>query len=196
MVGEDHSAMTLSRKWRKENCTRLETLDIHSSYNLSEHALYRLLRTCTNLTTLCVGSAFNSEEQLEATLRCLFKLKILFITKQSAIRTAVLLNFIVKYCLEIEALALHNFYAISRSKVEVSLLNVMNKCQKFKTLCIRGTNIPLRTEMIAIAGVTKTISGRRDIDIVRSSHNFSVKPRYGLDNIIQAEFKRYRNRTI
>ncbi|XP_031565155.1 F-box/LRR-repeat protein 20-like [Actinia tenebrosa] len=183
-------------KMAEKNCTNLETLDIHSSFNLSEHALYGLLRNCPNMTTLCVGSAFNSEAELGASLRCLPKLKIFFITKQSAIRTEVLFNFIAKYCPDLEALALHNFYAISRSKVEVSLLNIMNKCHNFKTLCIRGTNVPLRTEMITIAGVTKIISGRRDIDIVRSSHELSVGPTNGLDNVMQAGFNRYRDRTL
>lgn len=183
-------------KMAEKNSTSLETLDIHSSFNLSEHALYGFLRNCPNMTTLCVGSAFNSEAQLGASLRCLPKLKTLFITKQSAIGTEVLFSFIAKYCPDLEALALHNFYAINRSKVEVSLLNIMNKCQYFKTLCIRGTNVPLRTEMITIAGVTKIISGRRDINIVRSSHGLSVGPSNGLDNVLQTEFQSYRDRTL
>jgi hypothetical protein len=171
--------------------TSLETLDIHSSFNLSGHALYRLLMKCPNMTTLCVGSAINSDAELEASLKCLPKLKTFFITKQSTIRTEMVFNLIAKYCLELEALALYNFYAINRGKVEDSLMHVVRTCERLKTLCIRGTNVPLRTELTALAAVAKVVSGRRDMNIIRSPHMLLPGPSNSLDNIIESEFSSF-----
>ncbi|XP_020904227.1 dynein regulatory complex subunit 6-like [Exaiptasia diaphana] len=167
----------------------LETLDIHSSFNLSGHALCSLLDKCPSMTTLCVGSAINSDVELECSLQCLPKLKNFFITKQSIIKTETVFNLISKYCKDIEVLALYNFYAINRPKVEESLVNLVRTCTSLKTLCVRGTNVPLRTELAALAAMAKVVSGRRDINICRTPHMLLSGPMNSLDNVIRAEFK-------
>lgn len=173
--------------------TDLETLDIHSSFNLSGHALCSLLVRCPYMTTLCVGSAINSDAELESSLQCLPKLKNFFVTKQSTIKTETVFTLISKHCKDIEVLALYNFYAINRPKVEETLLEMVRTCTRLQTLCIRGTNVPLRTELATLAAMAKVVSGRRDINICRTPHMLLSGPTNSLDNVIRSEFSRTAN---
>ena len=161
----------------------LKTFDIHSSFNISGDVLCSFLSQCPSITTLCVGSAINTDEELEALLMNLPNLKNFYITKQSTIKTETVFHYITKLCQHIEVLALYNFYAISRVQVEDSLIELVKTCRHMKTLCIRGTNVPLRAELASLAAKAKHAANRNDIDVVRRPHFFLSGASLCLDNV-------------
>lgn len=166
----------------KRNFNKLEILDIHSNFNLSGGVLYNLLLRCKMISTFCVGSVINTLEELDSILSCLPNLKHFYITKQSTIRTEAVFNRIMTYCPMIEVLALYNFYAINRKEVEDSLIEMIKTCQSLHILCIRGTNVPLRAELAAIAAKVKIVTNQSKLRIVRAPHFFPPGASLSIDN--------------
>ena len=149
---------------------QLHTLDIHSSFNITGETLCKFVSKCFGLTTLCVGSAITSNEELEALLKGLRNLKHFYITKQATIKTETVFSYVSRFCQQIETLALYNFYAINRHHVEEALVELVLACKCLKVLCIRGTNVPLRTELANMASKVKNVAKRNDIEISRKPH--------------------------
>ena len=160
----------------------LEVLDIHSSFNLSGRVLHSLLVRCKRITTFCVGSVISTVEELDSVLSCLPNLKHFYITKQSTIRTETVFDRVMTYCPRIEILALYNFYAISRNQVEDALVELVKTCKHLRVLCIRGTNVPLRTELTAMATKVKIAANQHKIQIVRRPHYFPSGALLSVDN--------------
>lgn len=165
---------------------RLHTLDIHSSFNITGETLCKFVRKCSGLTTLCVGSAITSNDELETLLKGLPSLKHFYITKQATIKTETVFSYMKKFCQHIETLALYNFYAINRHRVEEALVELVLACRHLKVLCIRGTNVPLRTELAHLANKVKDVAKRGDIDISRKPHFLLSGAELGLDNVMKS----------
>lgn len=166
---------------------RLETLDVHSNFNITGETLCKFVRnSCTELTTLCVGSAINSSEELESLLKGLRSLKHFYITKQASIRTETVFDCVKRFCQQIETLALYNFYAVNRHRVEEALVELVLACKFLKVLCIRGTNVPLRTELAHLANKVKDATKRNDIEISRRPHFLLTGAKLCLDNVFKS----------
>ena len=164
---------------------RLETLDIHSSFNITGEMLCKFVKNCSGLTTLCVGSAINSNEDLEALLKGLHNLKNFYVTKQASIKTETVFDCVKRFCRNIETLALYNFYAVNRCRVEESLVELVSACRFLKVLCIRGTNVPLRTELTNLATKVKNVAKRTDIEISRRPHFLLTGAKLCLDSVVK-----------
>lgn len=164
---------------------KLDSLDIHSSFNITGDTLCKFVRRCPRLTTLCVGSAIASNEELEALLKGLHNLKHFYITKQATIKTETVFTYVKKFCHRIETLALYNFYAITRHRVEEALIELVEACKFLKVLCIRGTNVPLRTELAHMANKVKNCAKRNDIEISRRPHFLLSGAKLCLDSVVK-----------
>ena len=164
---------------------QLETLDIHNSFNITGETLRKFVERCPSLTTLCVGSAITSNEELESLLKTLGNLKHFYITKQATIKTETVFTYVKKFCQHIETLALYNFYAINRHRVEEALVELVEACKFLKVLCIRGTNVPLRTELAHLADKVKTCAKRNDIEISRRPHFLLSGAKLCLDSVVK-----------
>lgn len=167
---------------------KLDTLDIHSSFNITGEALCKFVRKCSRLTTLCVGSAITSNDELETLLRSLRNLKHFYITKQATIKTETVFTYVKKFCHRIETLALYNFYAVNRNRVEEALVELVEACKFLKVLCIRGTNVPLRTELAHLANRVKNCAKRNDIEISRRPHFLLSGVKLCLDSVVKNSF--------
>ncbi|XP_022796676.1 F-box/LRR-repeat protein 2-like [Stylophora pistillata] len=167
------------------NHLQLEILDIHSSFNITSETLCKFAESCPRLTSLCIGSANTSCEELETLLKNLGNLKHFYITKQATIKTETVFTDIKRFCPRIETLALHNFYAINRHRVEEALVELVRTCQRLKVLCIRGTNVPLRTELAQLADKVKTCTKRSDVEISRKPHFLFAGAKLCLDSVLK-----------
>lgn len=164
---------------------QLDTLDIHSSFNINGDTLCKFVRRCSRLTTLCIGSAITTNEELESLLKGLRNLKHFYITKQATIKTETVFIYVKKFCHRIETLALYNFYAINRHRVEEALVELVEACEFLKVLCIRGTNVPLRTELAHMANKVKHCAKRNDIEISRRPHFLLSGAKLCLDSVVK-----------
>lgn len=167
------------------NYQQLEILDIHSSFNITGKTLCKFAERCPRLTSLCVGSAITSCEELRSLLKNLRNLKHFYITKQATIKTETVFTNIKKFCPRIETLALYNFYAINRYRVENALVELVAACKYLKVLCIRGTNVPLRTELAQLADKVKTCTKRNDIEISRRPYFLLSGAKLCLDSALK-----------
>ena len=163
----------------------LDTLDLHSSFNITGDTLCNLLRNCPALKTLCVGGAITSNDELEALLRIVKSLKHFYITKQPTIKTETVFGYVKNFCPRIETLALYNFYASNRIRVEEALIELVVACKYLKVLCIRGTNVPLRAELTELANRVKKVSKRNDIEISRRPHFLVSEATLCMDRVIK-----------
>ena len=164
---------------------QLHTLDIHSSFNITGQTLCKFVRKCVGLTTLCVGSAITSNDELEGLLKGLPNLKHFYITKQATIKTETVFIYVKRFCQHIETLALYNFYAVNRNRVEEALVELVLACKWLRVLCIRGTNVPLRTELANIANKVRNIAKRNDIEISRKPHFLLSGAKLCLDSVVK-----------
>ena len=147
--------------------TELQVLDVHSSFEVDAKMLCCLLSKCPAIESLCVGTAINTEHELANLLVSVPNLKNFYITKQPTMQTDTVFLYVAEFCPQIETLALYNFYAISRPRVEASIIKLAKTCKQLKTLCIRGTNVPLRAELTVLADRARQAADRKDIEIVR-----------------------------
>mgnify|MGYP002260074151 CR=1 FL=1 len=163
----------------------LQTLDIHSSFNITGEMLCRFVRKCPALNTLCVGSAITSNEELELLLQSLPNLKNFYITKQATIKTETVFACMKNFCQHIKTLALYNFYAINKCRVEEAMIELVLACKSLRVLCIRGTNVPLRTELASMAIKVKKVAKRDDLEISRKPHFLLSGAKVCLDNVMR-----------
>lgn len=165
---------------------QLHTLDIHSSFNIRGETLCKFVRQCSRLTTLCVGSSITTNEELEELLKSLPSLKHFYITKQATIKTETVFVYVKKYCQQIETLALYNFYAINRNRVEEAMVELVLACKLLRVMCIRGSNVPLRTELANMANKVKDVAKRNDIEISRRPHFLLSGAKLCLDRVVNS----------
>ncbi|XP_068721489.1 F-box/LRR-repeat protein 20-like [Montipora capricornis] len=165
---------------------QLHTLDIHSSFNITGEMLCKFVRKCSGLNTLCVGSAITSNEELEGLLKSLPNLKNFYITKQATIKTETVFMYIRSFCQHIKTLALYNFYAINKNRVEEAMIELVLACKSLRVLCIRGTNVPLRTELANMANKVKKVAKRCDIEISRKPHFLLSGAKVCLDSAVKS----------